>query len=355
MKSVETHGLALLDLNLFEGRNVSSFGGEVRYVESMNIPVEARTVVAGVMLNNQTKLLSDSSLIVDLGVRFDYLYLSTLSGSETAKYRRLSPRAAVIWKFAEDQSVRFVGASSYRTPTMFDLFAEVKGQVIDLPGPPQMLAMGNPILKPESLVSLELGYRGKLFNMVMVDAVVFGQRIYDIIKQNEELSVPFYSVNSHSYDQIGTELGLNFIISNKLSLYLNYTFLYEKNLDTGKEEKEWPMHLYGLGGEWRLPGRNRLCADLYLVFDYRPTNWIAVPEEGVNNSLMSLRRQQAADQALLNLRFGHFFYEDRAELYLVIHNLAGFFRGESGLRMVPWESFPALGGSFLIGISIKGG
>jgi Outer membrane receptor for ferrienterochelin and colicins len=356
MQSIDTHILALLDLTLFEGRNVSSFGGEATYLRSMELPVEAQTILAGLMVNNQTKLLADSSLIIDLGVRFDYIYLSKLNTATEVKYRRISPRAAVIWKFAENQSVRFVGASSYRTPTMFNLFAEVKGQVIDPPGPPQMVAMGNPHLVPEGLMSLELGYRGKLFNMVMVDAVVFTQRIEDIIKQYDELSMPFYSVNSNSYNQIGTELGFNIVVSNKLFLYLNYTFLYEYNRDTNKIDKEWPMHLYGLGGEWRLPGRNRLCADLYLVFDYRPTSWIAAPEEGVNNNtIMSLRRQQAADQALLNLRFGHFFYEDRAEIYLVIHNLAGFFRGESGLRMVPWESFPPLGGSFLIGISVKGG
>ncbi len=356
MKSIDTHILALVDLTLFEGRNVSSVGGEATYLRSMELPVEAQTILAGLLVNNQTKLLADSSLIIDLGARFDYIYLSKLNTATEVKYRRISPRAALIWKFAENQSVRFVGASSYRTPTMFDLFAEVKGQVIPLPGPPQMVAMGNPVLVPEGLISLELGYRGKLFNMVMVDAVVFTQRIEDIIKQEDNLSLPIYSVNANSYNQIGTELGLNFIISNKLTLYLNYTFLYEYNLDTKAVDKEWPMHLYGLGGEWRLPGRNRLCADLYLVFDYRPTSWVAAPQEGVNNNtIMTLQNKQAADQALLNLRFGHFFYEDRAEIYLVIHNLAGFFRGESGLRMVPWDSFPPLGGSFLIGISVKGG
>jgi outer membrane receptor protein involved in Fe transport len=354
MRSIETHGLALLDLTLFEGRNVSAFGGEIRYLESMDLPVEARTVVAGLMLNNQTKLLSDSSLIVDLGARFDYHYLSTLNGSTAAKYWRINPRAAVIWKFSENQSVRFVGASSYRTPTLFNLFAQVGGK-LEESWPFQMVAMGNPRLVPEGLISLELGYRGKLFNMVMVDAVIFGQMIEDIIKQSDELSVPFYSVNANSYNQIGMELGFNIIVSTKLSLYLNYTFLYEYNRNTSTVDKEWPMHLYGLGGEWRLPGRNRLCADLYLMFDYRPTNWIAIRDESVNTSVMSLQHQQAADQALLNLRFGHFFYDDRAELYLVIHNLAGFFRNESGLRMLPWESFPALGGSFLIGISVKGG
>jgi outer membrane receptor protein involved in Fe transport len=355
MKSIETHGLALLDLSLFEGRNVSSFGGEVRYVESMNRPVEARTAVAGFMLDNQTRLLADSSLILDLSARFDYLYLSTLSGSTEVKYRRISPRAAVIWKFLEDQSIRIVGASSYRTPTMFNLFAEVKGQVLDPPSPPQSLALGNPFLVPEGLISLEIGYRGKLFNMVMVDAVVFGQRIEDIIKQYELVSIPFFSVNANSYNQIGMELGFNIIVSTKLSLYLNYTFLYEYNRNTNTVDKEWPMHLYGLGGEWRLPGRNRLCADLYLMFDYRPTTWIAVNDPSINVPQMYSQRFQAADQALLNLRFGHFFYEDRAELYIVIHNLAGFFREESGLRMLPWQTFPSLGGSFLIGISIKGG
>jgi outer membrane receptor protein involved in Fe transport len=361
MKSIDTHILALLDLKLFEGRNVSSVGGEVTYLRSMATPVQAQTILAGLMVNNQTKLLADSSLIVDLGARFDYIYLSRLNtGAEVVntanevKYQRISPRAALIWKFAENQSVRFVGASSYRTPTMFDLFAEVKAQVLAPPGPPQLIAMGNQFMVPEGLMSLELGYRGKLFNMVMVDAVIFAQKIEDIIGQYEKLSAPFFSVNSDSYNQIGTELGLNFIVSNKLSLYLNYTFLYEYNINTKAVDKEWPMHLYGLGGEWRLPGRNRLCADLYLVFDYRPSAWHTV-EGDTESFFMSIQRYQAADQVLLNLRFGHFFYEDRAEVYLVIHNLVGFFRGESGLRMIPWESFPPLGGSFLIGISIKGG
>jgi outer membrane receptor protein involved in Fe transport len=354
MKSIDTHCLGLLDLTLFEGRNISSIGGELRYVESMNVPVEARTVVAGVMVNNQTNLLSDSSLILDLGVRFDYFYLAKLSGPSEVKYRRISPRAAVIWKFTENQSIRFVGAGSYRTPTMFNLFAEVKGQLKDS-WPPNRLAIGNTNLEPEGLMSLELGYRGKLFDMVMVDAVVFGQQIEDIIKQSEIMTLPFYSVNSNSYNQIGMELGVNVIVSNKLSLYFNYTFLYEYNRNTNKVDKEWPMHLYGLGGEWRLPGRNRLCADLYLMFDYRPTNWISLRDEAANTTTLSLKRSQAADQALLNLRFGHFFFGDRAEIYFVIHNLVGFFRGESGLRMLPWQSFPPLGGSFIIGISVKGG
>ena len=65
-------------------------------------------------------------------------------------------------------------------------------------------------------------------------------------------------------------------------------------------------------------------------------------------------QRQAADQAIINLRFGKFFFNDRAEVFLAVKNLVGFWRDEEGLRMLPHENMQAIGGTFLIGLRARG-
>ena len=170
-----------------------------------------------------------------------------------------------------------------------------------------------------------MGYRGILFDALRVDAVAFFQQIRRVIGDIPLTMVPSYRENLYGYDQVGTEIGLEFFPTRTFSAFLNYTFLYSRDHDRGVLVKEWPMHLYGLGGELRLPWRSRLNAEAYLVFDYRPTISGLI---GLDTPYPHFlwRQVQAPDQAFVNLRFGRFFFDDKAELFVMAKNILGFLR-----------------------------
>ncbi len=350
----EMHGYAMLDWDIFEGRNILSLGAEASLVTIPHFVVESTAWFGGLMLNNETQLFADGRLSLHLGGRLEYIHSEPeLAGVESTTYRHFSPRGALIWKISNTHSLRLSGASSFRTPTLYELYMEVTPQLSDPPLPPHKFLMGNPRLRPEKLYSIELGYRGMPWPKLRVDAVFFGQQIEDIISDIPLNFIPVYRDNVGAVDQLGVELGATYVPTETLSLYLNYTFLYSRDRQTDQRTKEWPGHLYGLGGELRLPFRSRLNLDAYLVFDYRPTvSFFA----GIDspNPYVGWERRQAADQALVNLRWGKFFYEDKGEFFLMLKNILGFVRRPDGLRMQPLESLQPLGGTVLMGIQVKG-
>ena len=77
-------------------------------------------------------------------------------------------------------------------------------------------------------------------------------------------------------------------------------------MNNGDRLTDWPMHIYGLGAELRLPWRARLNLDAYLVFDYQPTmSELVTSDSGM--MLVDWKTAQTADQAFINLRLGRFF------------------------------------------------
>ena len=200
---------------------------------------------------------------------------------------------------------------------------------------------------------VELGYRARLFDKLRLDAVVFGQQIRNVIGPIRGTVMPSYQDNLDDMDQLGLELGISWAPLTRLRTNLNYTFIYSRIPDSGEWNKNWPAHLWSLGTEWRLPNRCRVNLSVYMIFDHKP--WVA----SLNNMssdypYFEWEQRQAADQAVVNLRLGKFFFDDKAEVFFAVKNLVGFWRDEEGLRMLPHNNVQPIGGTLLIGLIARG-
>jgi outer membrane receptor protein involved in Fe transport len=351
--SDEANVMLQLDLSLFEGRNVLTAGYETTVFGVEEFSTTPWYLYSAVVLNNETRFLSDSSLILSLSGRFEQIIAREDKFGDVT-YRHFSPRAALIWKLAEDHSLRFSYASAYRTPTPFEAYVDLtmlSGP--DEEGPAPRAQIGNPQLRPEQVYSLEAGYHGLLMSLFRLEAVVFAQRINGLIDSVHENVTPLYQVNSESIEQVGIELGLRYNPSKALSTYLNYCFTYSREQESQEQIKDWPLHIYGLGAEFRLSPQDRINLGAYMIFDYQPTvmEWSGA-ETGMPVSFW--KKIQAPDQAIINLRFGHFFLEHQAEVYLAVKNLLGFFRDPPGLKMYPQNNMQPIGGMILVGLKVLG-
>ena len=352
LASREIHGQVLLDWHLFDDRNIFTLGVEGTVYDVTEFFSQPWFYFVAGVFNNETRLLSDRSLSLHLGGRLEQIQAEEDASGQIV-YRHFSPRAALTWRLNKDHALRLSGSSSYRTPTPNEAFANIN-VAFDPDAPPVRFSIGNPRLHPEELYSLELGYRGLLFEALRIDAVLFGQQVKGLIHTVEENISPSYKINREDYYQAGVELGLRWSPSPNLSTYLNYTFTYSLDVETNEMLKEWPVHLYGAGVEWRLPWRARLNANAYLVFDYEPivsvvNNW------GSSAQYKVWEKRQAADAAFLDLRLGRFFFQDRAEIFVMAKNILGFFRETDGLRMYPQSFVEPIGGTLLVGISLHDG
>ena len=322
-------------------------GGEATWFRILDFPVRSQSLLTGLMFNNETRLLADGSLIIHSGGRLEQI-VDTPNATDLGEDlrvvdRHFNPRLAVIWKLGENHNLRIAAASAFRTPTPYDLFLRLGVQLSEPPIPPVAFITGNPRLRPEDLRSLEVGYRGILFDALRVDAVAFGQQIRDVIGDIPLNILPSVRQNLYGYDQVGLELGLKYYPTRTLSASFNYSFLYSSDHRSGDQVKDYPVHLYGLGAELRLPWRSRITTDAYLVFDYKPSVSYFVGLDSFN-PYIQWERVQAPDQIFWNLRYGRFFLDDRAELFLMARNIVGFFRDPKGLKMWPVESAQPIGG-----------
>jgi hypothetical protein len=200
--------------------------------------------------------------------------------------------------------------------------------------------------------NVEVGYRGKLHKVVQADVAAFGQDVAHLIANDPTNGLPVFKINRFNYQQIGVEGGVRYYPTTTASAYLNYSFVYSRDKDTGDQIKEFPMHIGGLGGELRLPWRTRLNLDTYWVFAYEPNVTHLTP--GAQVPVITNRNENAANQMYVSLRVGRLLYQDKVEVFLMGKNLMGFWRDAANLRMYPSENIQPIGAMVMAGLTLKG-
>jgi len=292
--------------------------------------------------------------VASVAARYDNISSKDSSFGEVV-YRVFSYRSSLTYRFTEDHALRVSASSSFRTPTPYETFADVRPSTDLVPSsstsPPIRFVIGNPLLVPEQVRNLEVGYRARMFGMLHADLAAFGQEVTNLIANDPANGIPAFKINRFNYRQIGFEMGLRFYPTVTTSAYLNYSFVYSEDSNTGARIKEFPTHIGGLGAEIRLPWRARLSMDTYCVFDYQPNVTHLSP--GASLSVLMNEKRWAADQVLVNLRAGHMLYKEAVEVFVMGKNLVGLFRESAGLRMYPIESVQPIGATLLAGVIVN--
>ena len=220
--------------SFFDG-NVFIAGGNYRWIGNFSDAMNPGTIHQhrlGLFAQFEQELFGQ--LFGTLGARLDYNTLTPLT---------FSPRAAVLWRFATAQSLRFSFGQAFRKPSLLNTSLHIKGARAEPAFPAFETffddAVGNPDLNNESVTTLELGYRGRFFDDVLsAEAVMFYNRYRDTIQLYIDVPINEYGLPSLSQavvqyqnagrevDSLGGSLSLSWRMQRRVLVGANYSYRY---------------------------------------------------------------------------------------------------------------------------------
>ena len=141
---------------------------------------------------------------------------SDIGGFNTA------PRIMVNWQPVAGHVVRAGVSTAFRTPSAFEKYSRVRYYALAGGSPTDYYAYGNESLKPESVLSRELGYAWLLPNSPLtVDVRGFSESISDGI--GLDLNQPSTSRNGDAYTIAGFELQMKWNSRQGTEVFLGFT------------------------------------------------------------------------------------------------------------------------------------
>ncbi len=266
-----------------------------------------------------------------------------------------SPRAALVLRPTEGQSFRISGTSSFRTMSFAETYVR-----FGLPTPvasavggfgvgsePNRLDFGAPALRPERIVTAEIGYQNQESDYFSLDVSVYFNRVWDFMGIGTSSSL--YTLADYAnaaiagytgfdrtsdrfaaaasvidnepnrYNVFGAEIGARFFPVEGLDVYANYSpnYSYVTNPQPGasRREERQPRHMLNTGFQYRAPFRLDVAADLHV---YAKTLW---PEPVFSESGLELEYLPLPAYFLVNARVGYRFLDDRFEVGVAAYNL----------------------------------
>jgi outer membrane receptor protein involved in Fe transport len=250
---------------------------------------------------------------LNLGGRIDY---DSYGGFEP------SGRAALSYRPNDDSIIYGAVARTYRMPSAGFRF-------IDHPiGPIVKEAIritSNQSVDPESHVSFELGYRGRLFDRIDVGAGVYWGRYKDLVMTSPALGPPGYiqliSDNGSAARSYGAELEFEAPINDLLTILGHYTFQRFDSTSTllGAGNISPPEHKFMIGGRYDLTDDLRLSGNLFYVADVEaPSGALLIPQRHISPYFR------------LDLRAEHELWDDQASIAIGVRNLLDSNHAEGG-------------------------
>ncbi|MCU0407300.1 MAG: TonB-dependent receptor [Ignavibacteriaceae bacterium] len=174
-------------------------------------------------------------LIASLGVRYDYSKLDSLDGSGA-----ISPKLGLNYKLFKDFILRSSLGTGFRAPTIAEAFTSTStGGITVKP---------NPNIKEYNL-TFEFGVNYTPLNFLNLDAAVFQNEYYDMIEPGIDPAdgLVFFSNLVRARIQ-GFEASTIFnLLPNELSFSFNYTYMWARDLETGKALRYRPRHIFYSG------------------------------------------------------------------------------------------------------------
>jgi iron complex outermembrane recepter protein len=193
-----------------------------------------RAVTTAAFAQDQIVLTERAGLT--LGVRYDrwrtYDAASQAAASlapvdfDARSADALTGKAALVYRVASSTVLRTSVGTSFRSPTVFDLYRDVRlssGQLL----------LGNPDLEPERLTAWEIGARHAFGRTISVDAAYYENRLRDFVQRAVDLAFDptgFTSrhVNAGRARARGAELALTWRPTSWLTARPTYTYTHAR-------------------------------------------------------------------------------------------------------------------------------
>ncbi|RBO84021.1 TonB-dependent receptor domain-containing protein [Marinomonas aquiplantarum] len=224
---------------------------------------------------------------------------------------QISPRFYANWFATETWTVKAGIATGYQTPELREM---TSGWVQDSRGGD---IYGNPVLKPETSLSKEIGVIYSAGNKV-ISATVFDNHFDDKIMTTScptSICSVFgsrYNVNVDEAKTQGVELSSEFQLRDTLNLSVRYTYTKSEQLsgdNKGQPLTQMPLHLFATSLNWQLLDKVKAWVD----YEYRG-------EESQETGLSSNTETQAPSYDLVHLGM-QFEVNDRFVVQAGINNL----------------------------------
>ena len=182
------------------------------------------------------------SLAISAGLRYDL---------DTFITPTLSPRGALVYHINANHAFRLSGSIAYRPPTA----AEVGLNLVNsftLPGFSSTSSiLGSTDVKPEQIVSYEIGYQGWWWDHRLRTRLTgFFNHISDLIAFRTLPNAPFNTVrplNGGVADIYGGEVGVEFLLTSRLSGFANYAYQEIGQTSSGFSRRGFPHHKVNVG------------------------------------------------------------------------------------------------------------
>ena len=254
---LDVHG----SFDLLDKRHKVTVGGGYRFAtietEDLDVTVGRHsTNLLSAFLQDEITLVPES-LFLTVGVRLDH---HSEAGSNVA------PRAALVWTFRQDQSLRASYGRGHRNPNLMENWLSL----------PLMLplgtatVLGNRDLEAERMDSFELGYRGWFEfddRELMVGVTGYRNFIDDLVVYEMVGPATVAPVNQDEYRAYGVELEAEYTLTRSLTAFGNYSYGILE--DRGEKERVLtaPKNKANLGVRYRGQiDETRVDAMLWLTY-----------------------------------------------------------------------------------------
>lgn len=233
----------------------------------------------------------------------------------------LSPRGAIVYHLNSNHTLRLSASVAYRPPTTNEVGLNILNP-LTLPGlPPQIsVVTGSSDVKPEQIISYEIGYQGWWWEHRLRTRVTgFYNHISDLISFRNPTGNPLNPVrpvNGGVADVYGGDVGLEVLLTSWLSGFANYAYQEVGQSSTGFSRRGFPHHKVnaGLRATWHpFTGEvlyHHVGAASYPLADAFTNLALFFPAGTV------LPQERAPNYNLLNLRLGYLIWQQPTAGYV---------------------------------------
>lgn len=166
-----------------------------------------------------------------------------------------SPRLAVVWEFAQKQNLRASAGEGFRNPSLREFWLDLPA---DLGGGATATVRGNPDLRAEKNRSCELAYIGSPTERLRVECVGYFSLLDGVVHLQptaplpSPVLTPFNSGEDRAY---GLELQAQYLLTDNLSAFANYSYGIREDRDTGDRNPNAPRNKGNIGSRFTLPAQ----------------------------------------------------------------------------------------------------
>ncbi len=260
-----------------------------------------------------------------------------------------SPRGALVFRPSEGQAIRASVGTAFRTQTFLESYLNLNvatpvAAVTVLAQGSEVAAQADPNfqkLRPENILSAEVGYRNSESDYFDVDASVYYNHITNLVSLTQirpyslggfqagvnrytdaSASYPLGSLSfeneSAEFDVVGGEISTRFYPITGLDIYANYSYnrSFVSNSTLRQSENRTSRHKINAGIQYR----SSIGLDVSADISYASRQvWL----EQVFDAVEGVKFQEFPLPAyyMINARIGYRLFDDQLELGLVGYNL----------------------------------